>query len=127
MTLGVANWPPKFDGILFSALGQIQGHKVQHLLVLGADRKVLFALTPSVKRLGLISTFAPIGILDLGSTLALTPSVAGLSVVTCNVESQMLASLRCQHNQQMKYIINEYFHSYLRTNFIPLVVISHYL
>jgi hypothetical protein len=37
---GVANWPPKFDGILFSALGPIQGHKVQHLLVLGADRKV---------------------------------------------------------------------------------------
>jgi len=33
----VANWPPKFNGILFSALGPIQGHKVQHLLVLGAD------------------------------------------------------------------------------------------
>jgi hypothetical protein len=33
----VANWPPKFVGILFSALGPIQGHKVQHLLVLGAD------------------------------------------------------------------------------------------
>jgi hypothetical protein len=33
----VANWPPKFDGILFSALGPIRGHKVQHLLVLGAD------------------------------------------------------------------------------------------
>jgi hypothetical protein len=30
---GVANWTPKFDGILFSALGPIQGHKVQHLLV----------------------------------------------------------------------------------------------
>jgi hypothetical protein len=26
----VANWPPKFDGILFSALGPIQGHNVQH-------------------------------------------------------------------------------------------------
>jgi hypothetical protein len=33
----VANWPPKFDSILFSALGPIQGDKVQHLLVLGAD------------------------------------------------------------------------------------------
>jgi hypothetical protein len=31
----VANWLLKFDGILFffSALGSIQGHKVQHLLV----------------------------------------------------------------------------------------------
>jgi hypothetical protein len=28
---------PKFDGILFSALGPIKGHKFQHLLVLGAD------------------------------------------------------------------------------------------
>jgi len=34
---GVANWPAKFDGLLFSALGPIQGHKVHHLLVLGAD------------------------------------------------------------------------------------------
>jgi len=34
---GIPNWPPKFDGLLFSALGPIQGHKVQHLLVLGAD------------------------------------------------------------------------------------------
>jgi hypothetical protein len=33
----VANWPPKFYGIFFSALGPIQGHKVQHSLVLGAD------------------------------------------------------------------------------------------
>jgi hypothetical protein len=32
-------------------------------------------LTPSVKLLVLISTFAPIGMLDLGWTLALTPSV----------------------------------------------------
>jgi hypothetical protein len=32
-------------------------------------------LTPSVNPLGLISTFAPIGMLDLGWTLALTPSV----------------------------------------------------
>jgi hypothetical protein len=33
------------------------------------------ALIPSVKPL--ISTFAPIGMLDLSSTLALTPSVSG--------------------------------------------------
>jgi len=33
------------------------------------------ALTPSVKPLGLISTFVPIGMLDLGWTMALTPSV----------------------------------------------------
>jgi hypothetical protein len=33
LSQGVANWPPKFDGILFLALGPIQGHKVQHLLV----------------------------------------------------------------------------------------------
>jgi hypothetical protein len=32
-------------------------------------------LTPSVKLLGLNSTFAPIRMLDLGWTLALTPSV----------------------------------------------------
>ncbi len=32
-------------------------------------------LTPSIDSLGLISTFAPIGMLDLGSTLALTLSV----------------------------------------------------
>ncbi len=37
------------------------------------------ALTLSVKPLGLISTFAPIGMLDLGEILTLTPSVkAGL-------------------------------------------------
>jgi len=29
----VANWPPKLDAILSPALGPIQGHKVQHLLV----------------------------------------------------------------------------------------------
>jgi hypothetical protein len=33
------------------------------------------ALTPSVKPLGLISVIAPIGMLDLSSTLALTPRV----------------------------------------------------
>jgi len=36
------------------------------------------ALTPKCKTpWGLISTFAPIGMLDLASTLALTPSVNG--------------------------------------------------
>jgi hypothetical protein len=61
----VANWPPKFNGILFPALGPIQGHEVQHLLVTWGRLKRFFllpALTPNV----LISTFAPIGMLDLG-------------------------------------------------------------
>jgi len=38
------HWPhrlqiglPNLMGILFTALGPIQGHKVQHLIVLGAD------------------------------------------------------------------------------------------
>ncbi len=35
LTLRVTNWPPKFDGILFTVLGPIQGDKDQHLLVLG--------------------------------------------------------------------------------------------
>jgi hypothetical protein len=53
----VANWPLKFDGNPFSALGPIEGHKVQHLLVLwgGQIEKFFFsisALTPSVKALG---------------------------------------------------------------------------
>jgi len=39
----VVNWPPKFDGILFPALGPIQGYKVQHLLVtLGRLKKIFF-------------------------------------------------------------------------------------
>jgi len=46
LTPGVANWPPKFEGILLSALGPIQGHKVQHLLVLGAERNVFFLSQP---------------------------------------------------------------------------------
>jgi hypothetical protein len=64
----------------FSPLGPIQGHKVQHLLVTWGRLKIFFcvsALTPSVKPLGLISTFAPIGMLDLSCTLALTPSANG--------------------------------------------------
>jgi hypothetical protein len=69
LTPGVANWPPKFDGILFSALEPIQGHKVQHFISTWRRLKRFFsisALTPQVKPLGLISTFAPIGMLDLG-------------------------------------------------------------
>jgi hypothetical protein len=59
------------DGItLFPALGPTQGHKVQHLLVTLGRLKRFFsssALTPNVKPVGgLISTFAPIGMLDLG-------------------------------------------------------------
>jgi hypothetical protein len=48
----------------FLALGPIQGHKVQHLLVMWGQIEKIFsisALTHSVKYLGvLISTFAPI-------------------------------------------------------------------
>jgi hypothetical protein len=53
----------------FSPLGPIQGHIVQHLLLTLGRLKSFFsmsALTPTVKPLGLISTFAPIGMLDLG-------------------------------------------------------------
>jgi hypothetical protein len=51
----------------FSVLGPIQGHnKVQHLLVTWGRFFSISALTPSVKKpFGLISTFAPIGMLDL--------------------------------------------------------------
>ncbi len=51
----------------FSALEQIQGHIVQHLLNLGQIENSfsISALTPNVKPLGLISTFASIGMLDL--------------------------------------------------------------
>jgi hypothetical protein len=44
-TLGprFANWFPKFDGILFSALGPIQGHKIQHFTSnLGQIENILF-------------------------------------------------------------------------------------
>jgi hypothetical protein len=64
----VANWLPKFYGILFSALRPVQGHKVQHLLVTWGRLKIFFsisALILSVKALGPISTFAPIGMFDL--------------------------------------------------------------
>jgi hypothetical protein len=53
----------------FELWGQYKAIKVQHLLVTWGRLKSFFsisALTPSVKPLGLISTFAPIGMLDLG-------------------------------------------------------------
>jgi hypothetical protein len=46
LTPRFANWPPKFDGILFSALGSIQGHKVQHLLVTWGRLKIFFLFQP---------------------------------------------------------------------------------
>jgi hypothetical protein len=55
-------FPNQFNGIPFSTLGPIQGHKVQHWDRLKFS---ISALTPSVKPLGLISIFAPIGMLDL--------------------------------------------------------------
>jgi hypothetical protein len=64
------HWPPKFDGIFFLTLRLIQGHKIGHLLITWGRLKSYFlpisTLTPIVKPLGLISTFAPIGMLDLG-------------------------------------------------------------
>jgi len=67
MASRVANWPPKFDGILFPHLGPMQAHKVQHLLVTWGRLKRFFLVqSPSVRPLGLISTFSPIGMLDLG-------------------------------------------------------------
>jgi hypothetical protein len=53
----------------FQAWGPIQGHSIQHLLVTWGRLISFFkisALIPSVQPLGLISTFAPIGMLDLG-------------------------------------------------------------
>jgi hypothetical protein len=47
-----------------------------YLLVTWGKLKIFFAisaLTPSVKPLGVISAFAPIEMLELSSTLALTP------------------------------------------------------
>jgi len=40
-------------------------------------KNVSALMTPSVKPLRMVSTFASIGMLDLGCTLALTPSVKG--------------------------------------------------
>jgi len=69
------HWPqglqigfPSSMVLFFSALGPIDSHKIQHLLVTWGRLKKFFsitALTPSVKPLGLISTLASIGMLDL--------------------------------------------------------------
>jgi len=42
----VANWPPKFDGIFFPAVGPIPAHKVQHLLVTLGILKRFFLVQP---------------------------------------------------------------------------------
>jgi len=54
---GAANWPPKFDGILFwEPWVQYKAHEVQHLLVTWGRLKSFFfslsAFTPSVKSFG---------------------------------------------------------------------------
>jgi hypothetical protein len=43
---GVANRPPKLDGIVFSAFEPIQGHNVQHLLVTWGRLKSSFLCHP---------------------------------------------------------------------------------
>jgi hypothetical protein len=58
----VANWLPKLDGILFQPWGQYKAIKLGQIEFFFS----ISALTPSVKPLGLISTLAPIGMLDLG-------------------------------------------------------------
>jgi len=65
---GLQSGFPNSMVFLFSSLGPIQGHNVQHLLITWGRLKNIFSisdLTPSVKPLGLISTFAPIELLDL--------------------------------------------------------------
>jgi hypothetical protein len=47
LALRVADWLHKFpDGILFPALGPMQGHKVQHLLVAWGRLKIFFLFQP---------------------------------------------------------------------------------
>jgi hypothetical protein len=69
LALGVANWPPKFDGILFQPWGQYKAIKFSILLVTWGRLKSFFSIsasTPSVKPLGLILTFGAIEMLDSG-------------------------------------------------------------
>jgi hypothetical protein len=64
----VANWPPKFDGILFLGLGaKTRPLCSEFTSNLGETENIfsMSALIPSVKPLGLNSTFAPIGMLYL--------------------------------------------------------------
>jgi hypothetical protein len=71
----VANWPPNLKNILFLPWGQVRAIKRWIKKIVSFS-----AVTPIVKPLGLISVIAPIGMLDLSSTLALTPNVkVGLS------------------------------------------------
>jgi hypothetical protein len=70
------HWPrglqiglPNFDGIPFFSLGANMRPKRSAFISTWGTLKRFFAisaLTPSVNPLGLISTFAPIGMLDLG-------------------------------------------------------------
>jgi hypothetical protein len=63
----IANWLPKFNGIpFFQPWVPIHSHKA-FCSNLGQIEKFfsILALIPSVKSLGLISTFASIGMLDL--------------------------------------------------------------
>jgi len=60
---------PNLTVSFFSALGPIQGHKSSAFTnSLGQIENIfsIFSLDPSVKPLRLISTFAPLGMLDLG-------------------------------------------------------------
>jgi hypothetical protein len=65
---------PNVMVLVFSPLGPIQSHKVQHFLVTWGRLKIFFCVS-GFKPLGLISTFAPKGMLDLSCTLVLTPGV----------------------------------------------------
>jgi hypothetical protein len=60
---------PNFDGILFFSLGaNMRPKRSAFIIYLGHVQKVfaISASAPSVNPLGLISTLAPIGMLDLG-------------------------------------------------------------
>ncbi len=60
---------PRLHLVAAAALGPIQGHKVQHLLVAWGRLNFFSSISawiPSVKSLGPISACAPIGMLDLG-------------------------------------------------------------
>jgi hypothetical protein len=68
LTPSVANWFPQSGGILFLPWGRYKAIKFSTFISnLGQIEKIfsISALPPGVKLLGLISTFAPIGMLDL--------------------------------------------------------------
>jgi len=72
----VANWPPhQLESILFLPWVQVRAKKWWIKKIVSFS-----AWTPIVKPVGLISVIAPIGMLDLSSTLASIPNVkVGLS------------------------------------------------